>query len=127
MERSAIEYSDPMVNTGRELKGGVPEYKKRLTPRSLSTWQSHFEFPFFQDELQNNRFFHRGIVIYQSLFSFPPDCTAGWPTWFDVQWGPGFATNGWYSFLFLLDNGIKIATQTANPLPDGSFNSILTF
>jgi hypothetical protein len=48
-------------------------------------------------------------------------------TWFDVQWGPGFATNGWYSFLFLLDNGVKIATQTANPLPDGSFNSISTF
>jgi len=48
-------------------------------------------------------------------------------TWFDVQWGPGYAGYGWYSFVMLLDNGVKIATQTAKPLPDGSFNSIATF
>jgi hypothetical protein len=36
-------------------------------------------------------------------------------TWMDWQYGPGYASEGWYSFLAVLTNGIKITTMTTFP------------
>lgn len=49
-------------------------------------------------------------------------------TWFDIQWGPGYAYNGWYSFTFLLDNGVRVVTMTTGGLNvTGYRDSIVTF
>jgi len=48
-------------------------------------------------------------------------------SWFDLQWGPGYASQGWHAFVILLDNGVKLqATVTHNtPLyKQGSFTTI---
>ncbi|KAF2801323.1 uncharacterized protein BDZ99DRAFT_240450 [Mytilinidion resinicola] len=44
-------------------------------------------------------------------------------TWMDWQYGPGYASEGWYSFVIALTNGVKITTMTTYPnskYPTGS-------
>jgi hypothetical protein len=36
-------------------------------------------------------------------------------TWMDFQYGPGYASQGWYSFVIVLSNGVKITTMTLLP------------
>jgi len=38
-------------------------------------------------------------------------------TWLDFQYGPGYASEGWYSFVILLANGVKITTMTLFSTP----------
>jgi len=47
-------------------------------------------------------------------------------TWMDFQYGPGYASQGWYSFLVLLSNGVKITTMTTLPTPKYSTVSVAT-
>lgn len=48
--------------------------------------------------------------------------------WFDIQWGTGYAYNGWYSMVFLLDNGVRVVTMTTIGLNGTGYrDSIVTF
>ncbi|OCK85329.1 hypothetical protein K432DRAFT_287085 [Lepidopterella palustris CBS 459.81] len=47
-------------------------------------------------------------------------------TWLDFQWGPGYADAGWYSFVVLLDNGVKITTMTTYSTPEYPMVSVAT-
>jgi len=38
-------------------------------------------------------------------------------TWFDYQWGPGYAIGGWKDFVVLLDNGVKMQVTVLNQYP----------
>jgi hypothetical protein len=38
-------------------------------------------------------------------------------TWFDYQWGPGYAIGGWQDFVILLDNGVKMQVTVLAPYP----------
>lgn len=47
-------------------------------------------------------------------------------TWMDFQYGPGYASEGWYSFLAVLSNGVKITTMTTYPTPKYPTGSVAT-
>jgi len=47
-------------------------------------------------------------------------------TWMDFQYGPGFASEGWYSFVILLANGVKITTMTLLPTTKYPIGSVAT-
>ncbi|KAF2497319.1 hypothetical protein BU16DRAFT_311020 [Lophium mytilinum] len=47
-------------------------------------------------------------------------------TWMDWQYGPGYAVEGWYSFVIALTNGVKITTMTTYPTPKYPSGSVAT-
>jgi predicted secreted hydrolase len=46
--------------------------------------------------------------------------------WFDWQWGPGYAPEGWHGNVILLDNGVKIVIMVTNPSTEYSQVSVAT-
>lgn len=47
-------------------------------------------------------------------------------TWMDYQYGSGYASEGWYSFLIVLTNGVKITTMTTLPTSKYATGSVAT-
>jgi len=49
-------------------------------------------------------------------------------SWFDLQWGPGYASAGWHAFVILLTNGVKIqvtVTAYTHQYAQGSFATVM--
>jgi len=49
-------------------------------------------------------------------------------TWFDYQWGPGYAVGGWYDFVAILENGVKMQITVLHPFEgykQASFANVL--
>jgi len=46
--------------------------------------------------------------------------------WFDMQWGPSYAADGWHAYVILLNNGVKMQVTVTNPSPNYRFNSMAT-
>ncbi|KAH8701502.1 hypothetical protein BGW36DRAFT_355661 [Talaromyces proteolyticus] len=63
------------------------------------------------------------LTINNTIVNIVPNESAAW---FDMQWGPSYAPGGWHAFVFLLDNGVKVAIMVTNPTNIYSQNSIAT-
>jgi len=71
-------------------------------------WGSGFAYAFDEPEtLPTGQFKYAGKTV-----TVVPEESA---TWFDFQWGAGYAVGGWYDFVVLLENGIKLQVTVLHP------------
>jgi len=67
---------------------------------------------------------HGTITVKGKVVKVVPEKSMAW---FDLQWGPGYASQGWHAFVVMLDNGVKLQVTVTRATPlykQGSFTTI---